>query len=83
MFFLVGDCGAKTQNTRFCSLLNMLKFTRFLGGPNEPKICGRKTKTDFKDRGSLEHKSKDKYTLSCTFTRQCCCILYCGDYELN
>ena len=28
----------------------MQKFTRFLGGPNGPKICGRRTKTDFKDR---------------------------------
>ena len=28
----------------------MSKFTRFLGGPNGPKICGRRTKTDFKDR---------------------------------
>ena len=46
-------------------------------------VIARKTKTDFKDRGSLEHKSKDKYTLSCTFMRQCCCILYCGNYELN
>ena len=28
----------------------MSKFTRFLGGPNGPKIRGRRTKTDFKDR---------------------------------
>ena len=27
----------------------MSKFTRFLGGPNWPKICGRGTKFDFKD----------------------------------
>ena len=29
----------------------MSKFTCFLGGPNGPKIRGRRTKTDFKDRG--------------------------------
>ena len=30
--------------------LNLSKFTRFLGGPDGPKICGRGTKIDFKDR---------------------------------
>ena len=28
----------------------MSKFTHFLGGPNGPKICTKRTKTDFKDR---------------------------------
>ena len=36
--------------THLCRWLNLLKFTRFLGGPNGPKICGGRTKTDFKDR---------------------------------
>ena len=30
---------------------DMMKFTRFLGGPNGPKICASRTKTDFKDWG--------------------------------
>ena len=29
---------------------DMMKFTRFLGGPNGPKISNRTTKTDFKDQ---------------------------------
>ena len=28
---------------------NLSKFTHFLGGPNIPKICGGRTKTDFED----------------------------------
>ena len=32
--------------------LNLSK-TRFLGGPNGPKICGGRTKTDFKDWGKV------------------------------
>ena len=36
--------------THLCRWLNLSKFTRFLGGPNGPKICGGRTKTDFKDR---------------------------------
>ena len=32
--------------------MNMSKFTRFLGGPNGPKICAGRTKTDFKDQAS-------------------------------
>ena len=36
--------------THLCRWLILLKFTRFLGGPNGPKICGGRTKTDFKDR---------------------------------
>ena len=37
--------GVNTQSTHF-----FVRWTcRFLGGPNGPKICGRKTKTDFKD----------------------------------
>ena len=43
--------GAKTQNMHLFKLLNKSKFMRFLGGPNGPKICARRTKTDFKDRG--------------------------------
>ena len=30
----------------------MTKFTHFLKGPNGPRIFSRRTKTDFKDRGS-------------------------------
>ena len=36
--------------THLCRWLILLKFTRFLGGPNGPKICSGRTKTDFKDR---------------------------------
>ena len=32
--------------------LNLSKFTRFLGGPNRPKICVGRTKPDFKDQAS-------------------------------
>ena len=48
-----------------CRWLNVLKFTRFLGGPNGPKICGGRTKTDFKDRGMLNQGFK------CTHMRNC------------
>ena len=34
-----------------CRLLLMSKFTRFLAGPNWPKICERGTKFNFKDWG--------------------------------
>ena len=44
--------GVKKQNTHFWCFLKMSKFTCFLGEPNEPKICGRRTNTDFKDRGT-------------------------------
>ena len=37
--------------THLCRWLILLKFTRFLGGPNGLKICSGRTKTDFKDRG--------------------------------
>ena len=40
----------KTQNTHCCRWLNLSKFTCFLGGPNRPKICVGRTKSDFKDR---------------------------------
>ena len=43
--------------THLCRWLNLSKFTRFLGGPNGPKICGGRTKTDFKDRGSESNAS--------------------------
>ena len=36
--------------THLCRWLILLKFTRFMGGPNGPKICGGRTNTDFKDR---------------------------------
>ena len=35
--------------------MTMLKFTHFLGGPNGPKIRGRRTETDFKDRALLAY----------------------------
>ena len=40
--------------THLCPWLNLSKFTRFLGGPNGPKICGGRTKTEFKDWGLVE-----------------------------
>ena len=39
--------------THLCRWLILLKFTRFLGGPNRPKICSERTKTDFKDRACI------------------------------
>ena len=40
-----------TKNTHLRRWSYLTKFTHFLGGPNGPKICGGRTKTDFKDRG--------------------------------
>ena len=39
--------------------LNLSKFLGFgfLGGPNGPKICGGRTKTEFKDRADNADKS--------------------------
>ena len=45
--------------THLCRWLILLKFTRFLGGPNGPKICGGRTKTDFKDRAPGEEDDGD------------------------
>ena len=41
-----GDWGSKYKVRTFDVFL-----TRFLGGPNGPKIRGRRTKTNFKDQG--------------------------------
>ena len=49
--------GSKYKIRTFDVFLKMLKFTHFLGGPNGPKICGRRTKTDFKDRAILDQKN--------------------------
>ena len=44
--------GSNYKIRTFDIFVNMSKFPRFLGGPNGPKICSRRTKTNFKDRGS-------------------------------
>ena len=44
----------KLQNMHLC-FLKMSKFTHFLGGPNGPKIRGRRTETDVKDRALLAY----------------------------
>ena len=49
----LGGC----QSTKFALLMfiKMLKFTRFLRGPNGPKICARRIKTDFYGPGLFFH----------------------------
>ena len=42
--------GTKKNYVLICRWFILSKFTRFVGGPNGPKICGWRTKTDFKDR---------------------------------
>ena len=44
-----GNIYASIQNTKY-ALLSLVEFTRFLRGPNRPKICIGRTKPDFKDR---------------------------------
>ena len=45
--YLISNLG---ENTIYIwRLLNVPKITRFLGGPNRPKICVRGTKINFKD----------------------------------
>ena len=42
--------GSQNKKYALLMILKMSKFRRFLGGPNGPKICAKRTKTDFKDR---------------------------------
>ena len=58
------------QNTKYAlwCILNMPKFTRFLGGPNGPKICARRTKTDFKERAcNIPECERKVFSLNFTF----------------
>ena len=48
--------GWNTKCTPLMFFFNMSKFTRFLG----PKICARRTKTDFKDRATGPHMKQRK-----------------------
>ena len=60
--------GVKIQSTHFQCFLNMPKFTRFLGGPNGPKICARRTKTDFKERAcNIPECERKVFSLNFTF----------------
>ena len=47
----------------------MSKFTRFLGGPNGPKICAGRTKTDFNNRGE-EDLRRAAWAAKSSFGRQ-------------
>merc|ERR1711963_770827 len=51
--YLTNRWDTEKLNTHFCHWLNLSKFTHFLGGPNRQKICGGRTKTDFKDRALI------------------------------
>ena len=50
--FLICKGQSKHKIRTFFRWLNLSKFTRFLGGPNRPKICVGRTKPDFKDRAT-------------------------------
>ena len=45
------ELSEKSSNLVSESKIDISNFMRFLGGLNRPKICGGKTKTDFKDWG--------------------------------
>ena len=52
-FILVKWLRVKIKSTHLWCALHMSKFSRFLRWPNGPKICARRTKTDFKDRALM------------------------------
>ena len=69
--------GVKTQNTHICRLLNVLRITHFLGGPNRPKICVWGTKFNFKDRGALSGNDISRRLTNggCTITHSGRCLI--------
>ena len=64
-FFIIKWLGVKIQSTHFWCFLKMLKFTRFFGGPNGPKISGRRTETDFRDRAERCRRNIVKMIFFC------------------
>ena len=77
--------GGQNENYALLMFVTMLKFTRFLWGPNGPKMCGRRTKTDFRDwaavcahqrlqRAFFPFSSEDFFSrfVGCAHSEYCC-----------